>query len=374
MKKIAIVTSGHFSKDDRLYYKFALSLQKYGLRTVIISTLEDLAEEDELICIDSFNSDKLNRKQKSIRILQSLDRHQPDIVICAEPFTVFPCKRYKQKSNRNLKIIMDITELYPENIISKMSGLKKYLSGIILWIINILAVNLSDSFIFGEGNKARRYQFIRPGLKFKTFGYYVPKSLLPHSDHQTKEGNSFTITYSGQFTKSRGFFRFLQVAWLLGKELPDTFSFRAVGKFLKDDEKNKFESIVNSGPSIKIELIQWESYVNYLSILSESDILVDLREKSPFFENSLPIKIFDYIAVSKPFIFSDLKIFREYPELKSLGFLINPYEISDICAQIKYLCSNREQYQSICDRNNKLYQEMYNWEILEEDFVKYVTS
>ncbi|NUN09356.1 MAG: hypothetical protein HUU54_09295 [Ignavibacteriaceae bacterium] len=370
MKKIAIVTSGHFSKDDRLYYKFALSLQKFGHRVEIISTIEDQIIREGSVTINSFDASNAGRKIKAEGIVQRLKHFMPDIILCAEHFTVLPASLFRKKYSPEVRIILDITELYPENITHKLSGLKKLVSAMVLWSVSVIATYLADALIVGETNKAGRYRIIRPGIKYKTFGYSVPKSLLPES--KPIESGIITITYSGLFTKARGFFRYLELIKLFTPEKYPLLRFQAIGKFASMEEKENYKKLSTSDTQIPLELITWDKYENYLKVISESSLLIDLRDKSSFFDRSLPIKIFDYIAAGKPFIFSDLEVFQHHPELKDSGIFCDPDDINSIMKNLVILIKDETLYSEYCSRNKMIFDSKLNWERTEKEFVEFV--
>ncbi len=68
------------------------------------------------------------------------------------------------------------------------------------------------------------------------------------------------------------------------------------------------------------------------------DICFDLRKRNFIYRNSLPIKIFEYMACGKPFIYSDITPIKEELEYNKYGYLVNPRnEIEIVNAIEKYL-------------------------------------
>ena len=370
MKKIAIVTSGHFTKDDRLYYKFARSLQKKGHTVVLISSLENLFSQNGEIILDSFDSSGFGRKKKSEEFFLKLQKYSPDAVICSEPFTVFPAYRYKRDENRNARIIMDVTEWYPENITMKLKGLKKIFGYLALSLVNFAATYRADVLTIGESSKAVRYKFFRPGIKYKIFGYYPPLELL--TDPGKNETGTITVLYSGHFAEARGFFRYLEVIKEYKYRFGEDVKFKAIGKFLNAADERKYNHFISQNTEAVPDIIPWSDYEGYFNALKNSDICIDLRDKNNFFNRSVPIKIFDYIGSGNPFIFSDLKAVTEISELSGCGIYCEPENRDKIIGHLHNLVTDKRLFSQYRNHNLEMARTKFNWNNVEEEFVSFV--
>lgn len=168
-KKIAILTSGHSPFDDRIFWKFGLSLSiKYDV--YIISSLTEINTIKHGVNVIGFTNYS-NKKEKIAGFRSFLLKIKPDLIFCSQPLTIFAA-RATLKANKDYKIIYDVTEWYPENVSFKFKFLKKVVSYCILFISNIIASNISDLIIVGENSKLSRYKVIAPFKSKIIIGYY----------------------------------------------------------------------------------------------------------------------------------------------------------------------------------------------------------
>jgi hypothetical protein len=171
-KKIALVTTGHPPFDERIYWKFGLSISSNGYETAIICSTENINTQKDNISIFGFKDDSLKRKAKLNKLLSLIDEFNPDFIICFEVSAIIPAYKYKKSVNNKCKIVSDITEWYPENVAFKKKGINRYLTYVILFAANFLLVNRCDFIIIGEKLKFRRYKLSAPFTPKTIIGYY----------------------------------------------------------------------------------------------------------------------------------------------------------------------------------------------------------
>jgi glycosyltransferase involved in cell wall biosynthesis len=98
------------------------------------------------------------------------------------------------------------------------------------------------------------------------------------------------------------------------------------------------------------------------SVIERMDICFDLRERNSIYSNSLPIKIFEYMACGKPFINSDINPIRAELELDKYGFLVGPDNENQIVSAMESYLNNPELVEKHSMNARKLIEESKNWE------------
>jgi glycosyltransferase involved in cell wall biosynthesis len=98
------------------------------------------------------------------------------------------------------------------------------------------------------------------------------------------------------------------------------------------------------------------------SEIERMDICFDLRHKNFIYNNSLPIKIFEYMACGKPFIFSDVKPIRQELNYKSHGILVNSESEEEIVNAIEVYLKNPGLAIEHSENSRRLIEEKKNWE------------
>ena len=360
--KIAIITSGHSPFDERIYWKFGLTLSGKGYEVYIISSMEDNEKSVDGINIIGFSGNNLAKNEKISRILKELIFISPNFIICCESITILPSYIFKERYNNKCKIICDITEWYPENITSKMTGLKKFSTFMVLTMLNAALINLSDALIIGEVTKQRRYDFISPYKKKIIIGYYPVLRFFEFSPPKF-DGKNLTLCYAGLVSFQRGIKTLVEIANLLSEKFKNVnIKVKIIGKFQSSVEENEFIDIINKNTNIIIEKSGWTEYANISNLIKDVDICFDLRDRNFIYNNSLPIKIFEYMAAGKPFIFSDIKPIRTELGEINCGFLVDPADKNEIVLRIEEYILNPGLLKHHAKNGRAIIENGKNWE------------
>jgi glycosyltransferase involved in cell wall biosynthesis len=334
-KRIALVTTGHPPFDERIYWKFGLSLSSNGYETAILCSTENINIQKENISIKGFKDDSLKRKAKLNKLLVLIDEFQPDLVICFEVSAIIPAYKYKKSVNNKCKIVSDITEWYPENVAFKKKSAFKYPTYVILFAANILLANRCDFIIIGEILKSRRYKLLAPLTPKTIVGYYPVLRFFKYSMPQ-KDQTAFTLCYAGLINFERGILTIVEAAYNFAKMHKEIkVKLKIFGKFQLSEEENIFNLLLKKKKDITVERIDWTSYDKISDNLSDVHLCLDLRKRNFIYNNSLPIKIFEYMACGKPFIYSDIKPIKEELNVNDFGVLVNPDNLEEIVQAIE---------------------------------------
>lgn len=359
-KRIAIVTSGHSPFDDRIFWKFALSLSKIYDVCIISSQLQIDTIRDG-IRIKGF-TEYTKRKDKINKFALLIKDFNPDLIICSQPLTVLAAKK-SIKKNSDCKIIYDITEWYPENVAFKFKGLKRILIYVKLFISNLIVTNSSDSIILGEITKKRRYDIIAP-LKSKTIiGYYPVLKYFKHTK-LIRNPKQITLCYAGIITFERGIIQLYNAAVLLADKRPELrVEIIIAGKFSYMEEKNKYHEFVNQQSKVIITFKDWTDYDKIYDLMSNADICLDLRNRNFIYRNSLPIKIFEYMACGKPFICSDIEPIRKELNNIECGFLVDPDNVDEIVSKIELYLDDNALLLKHSQNGREIIEKEKNWDL-----------
>ncbi len=343
LKKVALVTTGHPPFDERIYWKFARSISSNGYETAIFCSTENIFAKKENILIKGFKDDSLSRKEKLNKIYNLLREFNPDLIICSEASAIIPAYKYKKSVNNKCKIVSDITEWYPENVAFKKEGIIKPLTYLILFFNNIFLTNLCDQLIIGEKIKLKRYILLAPFKPKIIIGYYPVLNFFKFYP-QKENINEFTLCYAGLINFDRGILTLLFAASRLAEKYDHLIiRLKIIGRFQYPDEESEFNNILKNISNIIVERISWTPYDRIPENLKDAHLCFDLRKRNFIYRNSLPIKIFEYMACGKPFIYSNIKPIRE--ELKNynlFGILVNPDNQEEIIKAIEIYLNDPE--------------------------------
>jgi glycosyltransferase involved in cell wall biosynthesis len=372
MKKVAILTTGHPPKDERIFHKIAQSLSSNGFEVFIICSTHEISERIDGIEIIGFDQKSevasfFTKVRKLNRLLKTVDA---DIIHACEPMGVLFGFIFKLKSRarKKVKIFYDVTEWYPENIVKNSSIVYKPFKLILGYIFNFIVSNLSDVIILGEIYKKKRYDFFAPHKKKYIVSYYP---ILKHYIPSTMEFNEKEIVFgfAGVISISRGLKIIADtLTHLKRNNLNLSIRLILVGRFEDEFEKSVINDIEEVG--IKVELHDWTDYTSFQKHLYQAHICFDLRPKNKIYERSLPIKIFDYMALGKCIVASDFKPIRDILKESNSGILVDSSNINEIVSAIENLLKNPKRISEFGNNGRKAAEDHFNWTKCEEELLK----
>ena len=372
MKNICILTSGHPPYDERIYWKFALTFANNGFNTSVICSTMDISHQENGIFIKGFDGENLSKREKINKLKELLPDSDPDIIICCEPLTIIAADKYVSAYQKKCRILADITEWYPENVAFKHSGVKRIFWYLFLYLLNVYTVNKADALIIGEKNKKRRYDLIAPFRQKIIIGYYPVLRFFEYSPLRLND--ELVMCYAGLISFERGIKKIVEAAGMVAKKYPAlNIRVKFIGKFQKPEEQASFLQFIQKFKNIKVELTGWTSYDKISELLKDVHICFDLRIRNFIYNNSLPIKIFEYMAAGKPFIYSDIRPIREEFNYSACGQLVNPNDLSEICESVEKYIKDRELLAVHQQNGRKIIEQEKNWELESAKLISFIS-
>lgn len=362
------MTSGHPPFDERIFWKFGVTLIENNFDVMIISSDKNLHIEKNGIKINSFDGTELDKKSKVNKFYNFLVDFNPSIIICSEPLPVIAAAKYRHKQKNCVKVILDVTEYHPhQNALKGLRGINKYLTYLKLFILNVYAANAADQLIIGETKKAELYNWIAPFKRKSIIGYNSPKKFFNYSYKDLSD--PITFCYLGETSEERGFYRFIDVIKKISSNSNRTFKLIFIGSSF-----NGLTNYLNEIKNIEIEEIDWTEYDKLGDKMRQANFFIDLRDKNKIFNRSIPIRIFDYMACGRPIIFSNLDSLSELSDIKSFAHFVEPDEIDTVVKILNDYLNNKELYLQHCQTVRKLFEDKYNWELLEGKLLKLINT
>ena len=374
--QISFLTSGHSPYDDRIFYHLAKTLSENGYKVEIVSSKSSLKEIHEGISINCFPDNELAKKAKIENFERYLISFDPDIVICSEPLPVLAAKRYKKNKPGKVSIIYDITEWYPsKKNLADLKGLSGWFTFLKLLLFNIYSSSISDAFIFGEWYKSKPYRMLFPSKPFSFVTYYPDLRYIPQkkSSHLAE---ALVFSYSGKISIEKGFENFFRVINTLAKENQELkISIKIIGWYESDKDKAECESFINQEyTNISLSFSGRQDFQEFIEEISDTYIFLDLRNDDYENQRCLPIRLFYYLALGKPVIFSDLKAIRHEVETDESISLIKPGDINNVVKIITQYLQDPDLYARHCINARNLAEKKYNWHRISPDLLQFISS
>lgn len=346
MMRVCHFTSAHQSTDDRIFLKEARSLCDAGFDVCIVARGNDDCIDGIRICGCGEPRGRLDRMVRLAREVykkaRSLDCdvyhfHDPELL----PYGMKLARLGK-------RVIFDSHEDVPSQIMDK-EWIPKPLRAVVAWayrryethVVRRLDAVVSATPYIGKQfeNRARQIVVVNnfprlDDIKFQARPFIERDSV---------------VCYAGVIDELRGEGTMVEAAKQVGCTL-----LLAGRHGHKDDEITEMQNIVYLGHLDRLAINE---------LYGKSLCGLVLLQPTRAYINSLPIKMFEYMAAGLPFVCSDFPLWKSIVQETNAGVLVNPNSISEVTAAIKSLLSDRNASQEMGKRGRVAVELKYNWDV-----------
>ena len=384
--KICFLADSHGLFDDRIYWKEALSLHKHGYEVHYILAGD---ENESGVTPDGIHYYKL-KKEKYItnRYLNYLLKRllpggfygnmlKRAEAISADVYHIHDLKVNRiGKSLKGLphkpKVVYDIHEPYPENIIDYFSGpdilkpfIKWYSGYIRVWEKN--CARAYDLIITTEENMQQRFKNYFPEKPVEIIYNYTNLPLT--STNQEYDEKTYDAIYTGGITKRRGAMKILQAVRTLKKDHP-AFNMLFLGTWFPADLKNEMqEFVVKNKLEKNVEMIDSVPFNEVTEYYLKSRIGLGIFLPIPTHRIILQIKIFEYMNFGLPIVGSNFGHIAKIINKHHCGITVDPDDPESIANAFNTLLTNRELLDRLSSNGIKAARKYYRWDKMEEKLV-----
>ena len=349
--KICHLTSVHKWNDVRIFEKECVSLKKAGFDVFLIAVncQSGIFEGVNVIAVSSDAKSRLGRMTKTVKaVYQAALKVDAEIYHFHDPELLLVGKKLQRKYGK--KVIYDSHEDLPRQVLDK------------LWIPAMFRKIISNRIEKYENRIASKLSGIIAATP------HIQKRFLA-SNLNTENVNNFPILEKMS----------IDVKWEIRKNevcyIGGIFNSRGVGELVDAmDEVNAVLNLAGNYSPLELRDILmskkgWKNVREYgfvgrneiVEILSCSKIgMVTLHPTQAYLE-SLPIKMFEYMAAGIPVIASDFPLWRSIIDKYKCGICVDPQNVEKISETINFLLSNDAIASEMGKNGQKAANEFYSW-------------
>ena len=377
--KICMLTSLHSPKDDRIFFKEAVSLKNKGFQVNILCLADEKGFVRDMAgnvlnpnlesCIESdgINIIGIPKQQgvleKALHIIGKgktwknfivkAVEFEADIYHAHEPQTAFIGLKIEQKTNA--KLIYDAHEPW---IFSR--SIKE-------WILKKLCLSRLTNLI--SANAITQQSLLQENPKLNTEVIYncSPSFFLNYQ----KENTEVIICHEGSLWFNRGL-KLIVEALIILKTTQPNFKFRIIGDVFAQEKKYLEKKIKENNLEGNIELTGWLSYNDVPKKIADCSIgiIANTNER----RNTLagpPNKLFNYMTMGLALLSVDLAATTAIIKETNCGIVLEKRDAKLLAEELQNLLENstkRKQFQANALNCAK---KKYNWKSEEEKLFKF---
>lgn len=358
--RVCILTTVHQPFDTRIFHKEAKTLVKAGYDVTLIAqhSKNEMVDGVKIIALPKpknrfFRIFFLTRRAYEHALKQKADIyhfHDPELL----PWMV------KLKRKIGAKVIYDVHEDYPNDILSK------------LWIPRFSRATIANYFNQYEKKQAKGLSFVivawpKIKEKFKKAGVDNVKIInnYPILDYFGQIANKIDIDpeqkeikliYVGGLTSIRGIKEIIKSLGFIKNKKAKLI---IVGKFQEERLKEKLKTMTEWQ---KVIFKGWLSQKEAYKEMQSANIGLICFLPAPNHMYSIPNKLFEYMAAGIPVVASDFYLLRKVVEGNDCGICVNPQNPKEIAKAINYLIEHPEEAKKMGENGRDVVLNKYNWQ------------
>lgn len=351
--KVCHLTSAHNADDIRIFHKECCTLARAGYEVHLVApeTISDVVNGVHLHGVSNCTGGRLSRMTRTVysvfKTAVSIDAdlyhfHDPELLPAG-----FLLKL------RGKSVIYDAHEDLPRQLLSKPwihRFIRKPLSWLFEFFENAVGRKL-DAVVTATPHIEVRYN--RAGCRALAINNYpkLDEFDIEESDCTKKERR--TVCYVGGIAEIRGIREMVSAVGLTDARLLLAGSFSP--PTLRDEiiDLEAWKSVVECGQLDRKALVD---------VLSRSVAGLVILHPILNYIDSLPIKMFEYMAAGIPVIASNFPLWRDIVEGNDCGICVDPLSQVEITNAILWVIEHPIESEQMGQNGKRVVKEKYNWE------------
>lgn len=350
--KICHLTSVHRHPDPRIFFKQCRSLAAFGheVHLVTAGAEDDMRDGVRVHGVAAAKGGRLSRftgtmrrvYREAIRIdADAYHFHDPELI----PVGLLLKRRGKA-------VLYDVHEDVPRDIMLK-KWIPRPIRGVVasgVARLEAFAARRFDAIVTATPKINERFQAYNP-RSVNINNYPLLEELSFTGESSDKRGD--TICYIGYITEIRGIFHMVEAVGKAEARL------LLGGKFSYPEERRRAGELPGWE---RVEFIGWLGRDEVARTLSEASAGLVVLHPTDTFVESLPVKLFEYMAAGIPVIASHFPLWKQIVEGSDSGICVDPLNADEIAGAIRRIVANPEEARRLGRNGRMAVERRYNWE------------
>ena len=348
------MTSVHGAGDVRIFHKECRSLSNAGYEVVLIVPGKDdgVSGGVQLLSVPVLSSRFRRMAQTVWHVYRRALQCRADIYHFHDP-ELLPAGLLLKLGGK--RVVYDAHEDLPRQMLSKPwipSWTREFLAKV-AECLETWAAGRLDAVVTVTPTIARRF----PPGKTVVIHNYPRVEEFPSHDLSSYLARPVAVAYVGAITSIRGIREVMKAMSLLPESLQARLT--VAGSFSPLELEMQSQSFPGCN---RTDFVGHLSRQGIIQLLSEVRVGLVTLHPTPNYRDSLPIKLFEYMAAGLPVIASDFPLWREIVNSSKCGLLVDPLNPRAIADSIQWLLEHADEAAEMGRRGREAVLTRYNWE------------
>jgi len=266
-------------------------------------------------------------------------------------------------------VILDMAENYPAALVAYQRALYKLFLFRRAWLpkqYERLSLKLMSHTLVVTSEQVERLKLLGVSASRVTVVgntpevCFVPPQSVSACDNQWDNNRGDNLLYVGKIDAHRGVDLLVRAMPALLEEFPH-LTLTLVGDGTR---RLQLENLVRAlGIESSVNLPGWVKFERIWSYITQSTICLIPHVRNEHTNTTLPNKLFDYMAMSKPVVASDCVPLERIIRETGSGLTFASGDLTDLDSKLRALLSNPELRTMMGRNGRRAVEESYNWEL-----------
>jgi glycosyltransferase involved in cell wall biosynthesis len=351
--RVCHLTSVHDPLDDRIFLRECRTLAGAGYDVCIIgpAPCDHVADGVRIVAIPEPEGRFERMTRTTPAVLLAALREDADIYHLHDPELVPAGLVLRARGKR---VIYDVHEDVPADILAK-PWIPRGLRPPVAWSFARLAqvaARASTAVVAATPAIARRFPPRKTAVvrNYPIVGELTAPSPVPFAQRPPH------MLYHGSITYGRGIFG--MIAALREPVFPRDGKLVLAGRF----ESEALEAAARRSTGWeRVDFLGWRARAELPAILGSARLGLLLLHPEPNYVESLPVKLWEYMAAGLPVLASDFPLWREIITSAGCGRVVDPFDTAAIAAAMTELLEHPAQSEEMGRRGREAVLARYNW-------------
>lgn len=354
--RVVHLTSVHAAMDIRIFHKECRSLARAGMHVTLLTPngKDEVAEGVRIKTVPKATGRFQRMTQTVWKIYREAVQEDADIYHFHDP-ELIPVGLLLRA--RGKKVVYDIHEDVPKDILSK-HYLPEWSRKIVSWaakgVEDASCKKFSALVVVTPSINRRFLQLNKQTVMIRNFP--IPEEIVAGSQVRW-EDRAMSVTYVGGITGLRGIREMVQAMALLPKSLPATLEI--AGSSLYEDNLDDLPRLDGWNRTLHHGYLDRAGIATLFSRVRAGLVLF---HPAPNHLESMPMKLFEYMAAGIPVIASNFPAWQELIGEARCGILVDPLRPRAIAEAIAYVLTNPAEAEEMGLRGQAAVRQAYNWD------------
>lgn len=354
------MTSVHSALDHRIFGKECRSLARAGFEVTIVGPHpEDTTSEQVKIKSVLKEKRRLARMTRTAwRVYTEARKQNADVYHFHDP-ELIPVAILLRVAGKT--VIYDVHEDFPKDMVATKSYLPKWSRQMVGWLVGRMESMACRQFSAVVTATPLIAERLRPENSRTIILFnYPPQELVALASESNWAARKKAVSYIGTFMMQRGIGEMMEAMLQLPASLNATLEIMGAN-FPEELRRHPGWARVNYHGGLEPQ--------SMFRVLQGVRAGLVIHHPVPTFVESIPVKMFEYMAAGLPLIASDFPLWRKMLQGIECTIFVNPLNSKQIAEAIEYVMTHDREAEEMGRRGQAAVHERFNWNTQAEKLI-----